>query len=172
MRMRQRFTTWLLVALTGATLPGCADANDTTGQQALPDTSAQQVKTRAKTKAPAKTMKIRLKIGDTTLNATLDDNATAKAFKALLPLTAQMTELNGNEKYSRLSVNLPTNASNPGTIQTGDLMLYGQDTLVLFYETFPTSYPYTRLGRISESDTAALAAALGSGSVTVTYESQ
>jgi hypothetical protein len=81
-----------------------------------------------------------------------------------------MTELNGNEKYFRFSVNLPTNASNPGSIQTGDLMIYGQNTLVLFYKTFPTSYSYTRLGRIN--DTAGLAAALGSGDVTVTYELQ
>lgn len=85
-------------------------------------------------------------------------------------MTVQMTELNGNEKYFRLSANLPTNASNPGTIQTGDLMIYGQNTLVLFYKTFPTSYTYTRLGRIS--DTAGLAAALGSGGVAVKYESQ
>jgi hypothetical protein len=112
--------------------------------------------------------KMRIKIGTNTFPATLYDNATAAAFKSLLPMTVNMVELNGNEKYFDLSGNLPTNASNPRTIQSGDLMIYGSNTLVLFYKTFPTSYSYTRLGRIS--DTEGLAAAVGSGNVTVTYE--
>jgi hypothetical protein len=81
-----------------------------------------------------------------------------------------MTELNGNEKYSRFSHNLPVNASNPGTIQIGDLMIYGSRTLVLFYKRFPTSYEYTRLGRIS--DTKGLAAAVGAGTVKLTIEQE
>jgi hypothetical protein len=85
-------------------------------------------------------------------------------------VTLQMTELNGNEKYVRMRNDLPTNASNPGTIRAGDLMLYGQNTVVLFYKSFPTSYSYTPLGRID--DPAGLAAALGAGDVTVSYEVQ
>jgi hypothetical protein len=110
---------------------------------------------------------MRIKIGSNTFIATLYDNATATAFKGMLPITVKMSELNGNEKYFDLSVNLPTNASNPGKIQSGDLMIYGSNTLVLFYKTFSTSYSYTRLGRIN--DTTGLAAAVGSGDVTVTY---
>ena len=85
-----------------------------------------------------------------------------------MPITISMKELNGNEKYYELSNDLPYDASNPGTIQTGDLMLYGSNTLVLFYKTFSTSYSYTRLGRIDNPS--GLAAALGSGNVTVTFE--
>jgi hypothetical protein len=112
--------------------------------------------------------KMRIKIGTKTFPATLYENATAAAFKSLLPMTVKMADLNGNEKYFDLSGNLPTNASNPRTIQSGDLMMYGSNTLVLFYKAFPTSYSYTRLGRIN--DTEGLAAAVGSGNVTVTYE--
>lgn len=118
--------------------------------------------------AAERSKQIRLKIGSKNFVATLEDNATAAAFKALLPMTVNMSELNGNEKYFRLSRNLRTNASNPGIIQTGDLMIYGSNTLVLFYKSFPTSYDYTRLGRIK--DTTGLAAAVGSGSITVTFE--
>ncbi|HEY0679754.1 MAG TPA: cyclophilin-like fold protein [Chitinophagaceae bacterium] len=112
--------------------------------------------------------KMRLKIGTSSFTATLYDNATATAFKSMLPLTVNMVELNGNEKYVDLPSSLPTSAANPGTIQAGDLMLYGSSTLVLFYKTFATSYSYTRLGRID--DVTGLVAALGTGNVSVTFE--
>ena len=113
-------------------------------------------------------MKLKITIGANAFTATLYKNESAAAFKEKLPMTINMKELNGNEKYFDLPNNLSTNASNPGTIQTGDLMLYGSNTLVLFYNTFSTSYNYTRLARID--DPSALAAALGSGNVTVRFE--
>lgn len=109
-----------------------------------------------------------IKIGSSTFTATLYDNATATAFKALLPLTINMADLNGNEKFFDLTTSLPLNSSNPGTIQNGDLMVYGSKTLVLFYKSFDTSYSYTKLGRIN--DPAGLAAALGNGNVTVAFK--
>jgi hypothetical protein len=114
------------------------------------------------------TTQMRIKIGSSNFVATLDDNPTATAFKARLPLTVDMQELNGNEKLYRLPDKFPTKASDPGTIKNGDLMIYGANTLVLFYKSFPTSYSYTRLGRID--DPAGLAAAVGSGNVVVTFE--
>ena len=114
------------------------------------------------------TVKMKITIGSDVFTVTLNNNATAIAFKAMLPLTIKMTELNGNEKYSDLPNALPANASNPGTIQNGDLMLYGSNTLVLFYKTFSTSYSYTRIGRIENPS--GLSTALGSGNATVTFE--
>ncbi len=135
-----------------AAVQGNSDAGDTTDNNTPTLTGSQ----------------MRIKIGPSTFTATLDDNATATAFKALLPMTVTMVELNGNEKYVDLPGNLPANASNPQTIQNGDLMLYGANTLVLFYKAFATSYRYTRLGRIN--DPAGLAAAVGSGNVAVAFE--
>jgi hypothetical protein len=112
--------------------------------------------------------KMKIIIGSQTFQGTLYDNATVEAFKALLPLTLDMADLNSNEKHVDLPRSLPSNSSNPGTIQTGDLMLYGSSTLVLFYKGFNTSYSYTRLARID--DASALAVALGSANVRVTYQ--
>ena len=111
---------------------------------------------------------LKITIGAVSFSATLENNETAKALKRLLPMTVDMSELNGNEKYYYLSNGLPTAPSNPGTIRMGDLMLYGSTCVVLFYETFSTSYTYTRLGRITNPS--GLASALGSGSVNVTFE--
>lgn len=109
-----------------------------------------------------------LTIGTASFTATLSDTAAANVFKELLPLTVRMDELNGNEKYCHLPDRLPTAASNPGAIHSGELMLFGSDCLVLFYESFRTSYSYTRIGRLDNP--AGLAHALGSGSVTVKFE--
>ena len=106
-------------------------------------------------------------IGDKAFGATLSDNATAAAFKALLPLSVSMSELNGNEKLYRLPTNLPAQPSRPASIQSGDLMLYGANTVVLFYKSFATSYSYTRIGRVVESD--GLAKALGPGNPRVSF---
>jgi hypothetical protein len=116
----------------------------------------------------ASSMKLKITVGTNTFTATLFNNATVNAFKAKLPVTLNMTDLNRNEKYFDLPNNLPANASNPGTIQAGDLMLYGSNTLILFYKSFSTSYNYTRVARID--NLSGLAAALGSGNVTVRFE--
>ena len=116
------------------------------------------------------TTKMKITIGSTVFTATLNNNATATAFKAMMPFTVNMGELNSNEKFYYFSTTLPTNASAGGNIQVGDLMLYGNNCLVLFYEGLNTTYSYTRLGKID--NTTGLVAALGTGSVTVKFEKQ
>jgi hypothetical protein len=113
-------------------------------------------------------MKIKIIVATQIFTATIYKNATSATFITKLPLTINMTELNGNEKYFDLPDALPKNASNPGTIIPGDLMLYGSNTLVLFYKTFSTAYKYSPIGRIE--DPSRLADALGSGNVIVKFE--
>lgn len=117
---------------------------------------------------PTDNNSMKISIGNSTFTATLVANATAMAFKAMLPITLNMSDFNNNEKVCSLPSGLTTAASNPGTIHTGDIMLYGSNSLVLFYERFSTSYRYTRIGQID--NVAGLKAALGSGNVTIKFE--
>ena len=106
-------------------------------------------------------------IGDRRFSITLESSATARAFVSQLPLTLDMPDLNGNEKHTTLPKALPAEASRPGTIRKGDLMLYGSDTLVVFYLTFSSTYSYTRIGRVD--DPATLDQALGRGTARITF---
>ncbi len=78
----------------------------------------------------------------------LDNNETTQELLKLLPIEFDMNELNGNEKYQSLPKKLPTNAYIPDLINQGDVMLYGSDTLVIFYSSFSTRYSYTKIGHI------------------------
>src|SRR3954453_22431551 len=106
-------------------------------------------------------------VGERRFAITLADNAAARTFAAQLPLTLDMSELNGNEKHADLPEALPANASRPGTIRNGDLMLYGTSTVIVFYETFDSPYAYTRLGRVD--DAADLPEALGRRGMLVVF---
>lgn len=112
-------------------------------------------------------LNITITVNGRAFSAMLYDNETAKSFRERLPLTLDMSELNGNEKYYYLSESLPTNSSRPSAINAGDIMLYGSDCLVIFYESFSTSYSYTPIGKIDDPN--GLSAALGSESVQVTF---
>ncbi|MEO5912575.1 MAG: cyclophilin-like fold protein [Pelobium sp.] len=112
--------------------------------------------------------KMKITIGTSVFTATLYDNPSANAFKEMLPLSIDMTELNNNEKYHDLPSILPTNVAVDGDMKMGDLTLYGSKTLVLFYKNFNTSYSYTKLG--SFDNPTGLVTALGAGNVVVKFE--
>ncbi|MBD5136538.1 MAG: hypothetical protein HDT39_11355 [Lachnospiraceae bacterium] len=118
-------------------------------------------------KGEVETINIKITVGDEVFSAKLYNNETAKAFIEKLPMTLNMNELNGNEKYYYLSDSLPVDSQRQESIHTGDLMLYGANCLVLFYDSFSTSYSYTPLGSVDNPT--GLAEALGSGNVQVTF---
>lgn len=94
----------------------------------------------------------------------LESNETVNSLIKLLPMEITMSELNGNEKYIYLDNTLPTNSYNPNRINAGDVMLYGNNCLVIFYKSFDTSYSYTKIGHIDNLED------LGTGNITVKLE--
>lgn len=109
-----------------------------------------------------------LKINNQSFNINLEDNETVQKLIELLPLTMDMQELNGNEKYYYMETSLPTNSENVGYIEAGDIMLFGDNCLVLFYKNFSTPYSYTRIGHIENVEN--LETCVGQQNITVTIE--
>lgn len=118
--------------------------------------------------AQEKEQNMNININNKTFNTTIYDNQAVNELKDMLPMTITMQDLNRNEKYHYLSSNLTTNVTNPGRIEAGDIMLYGANCLVIFYESFSTSYSYTPIGKIE--NVSELKETLGTGNVTVRFE--
>lgn len=165
-------TEWTETMTEAATETGtAAQASDTEAAAQADNSETAGSETAAQTESEEEEMQtIHITIGGKTFDATLYDNETARTFAESLPMTVNMSELNGNEKYYYMPDSLSMRSETPGQIQAGDLMLFGSDCLVLFYETFSTSYSYTPLGRIDNAE--GLAEAVGRGSVEVTFEIQ
>ena len=97
-------------------------------------------------------MDIKAIVNGREFKASIDDSEAGRAFMELLPLRFEMEEMNGNEKCRYLSRKLPTAPEAVGSIESGDIMLFGASCLVLFYDSFATSYSYTRIGRIDDPE--------------------
>jgi hypothetical protein len=109
-----------------------------------------------------------IKIGSKKFLATLYENTTSKEFSRMLPLKLQMEDLNENEKYATLSKELPTEKIKVNQINSGDIMLWQSNTIVLFYEDFKTPYSYSKVGRIKELE--GLKEAVGESKISVSFE--
>lgn len=111
---------------------------------------------------------VTLTVNGQSFQAVFYNNKTANALLKKLPMTLNMKELNGNEKYHFFETEFPTNEKSPGKISSGDIMLYGPDCLVTFYKSHSTSYLYTPVGKIK--DASGFAKAVGSGNVKITFK--
>ena len=157
----------LLLSVISILFIFCSCSNNKIYEQGIKQTTQNtaelkkdEVSTTMKT-TEKKTESIVIKVNDKSFAAQLYDNE-------MLPLTLDMNELHGNEKYYNLSSLLPMDSSNVGEIDCGDIMLYGNNCLVLFYDSFSTNYSYTKIGYI-ENPTE-LAVEVGSGNITISFE--
>ena len=119
-------------------------------------------------KEQADRMKIRLKVGDTVLTATLIDSKTTRDFISLLPLTLTLEDYAGTEKISDLPKRLSTEGAPSGTDPSvGDITYYAPwGNLAIFYKDFGYSSGLVILGKIDSS----IEAFNVPGSVKVTIE--
>lgn len=117
-----------------------------------------------------KMINAKIVIGNKVFPAKLFDNETTQALVSKLPMTVNMTELNGREKYYHLPEKLPAKSTEaPATIHAGEIMCWSSYSLVLFYNTFSNSYgDYVRLGYIE--NISELKEVLGKGDVQVAFE--
>lgn len=95
-------------------------------------------------------MKIRLTINGKAITATLIDNATARDFVSLLPMTLMLEDYAATEKISYLPRKLST-AGAPAGIDpsVGDITYYAPwGNLAIFYRDFGYSRGLIQLGRI------------------------
>ena len=120
------------------------------------------------TPEPQESMTITITVGDNIFKADIEDSETGKAFIGKLPLSLDMSELNGNEKYC-YGVSLPRDDKYCNSISAGDLMLYSGNCIVLFYGP-AGGYSYTRIGKLVSAE--GLKEALGTGSVKVSFEKE
>ena len=74
---------------------------------------------------------IKVTINDKAYNLKLENNNTVEEFINLLPQEYNMNDLNNNEKYVYIDKSLSTNSYNPKHIEKGDVMLFGNNCLVI-----------------------------------------
>lgn len=111
--------------------------------------------------------KMTLQIGNNTFTATLENNDAVDALVDMMreePVVVQMSDYSGFEKVGSLGTSLPS-SNKQTTTQSGDIVLYNGNQIVIFYGS--NSWSYTRLGRID--DLSGWEDALGSGDVAVTF---
>ena len=83
------------------------------------------------------------------------------------PLTIDMAMYEDFEQVGELGVSLPADDKQIET-ESGDIMLYAGDKIVLFYGT--NSWAYTRLGKIKDKTPEEMTKLLGQGDVTITLQ--
>ncbi len=108
-----------------------------------------------------------MKIGGTTVAVDWEENESVAALAELVkdqPLTIQMSMYGGFEQVGSLGTGLPRNDAQT-TTQTGDIVLYSGNQIVVFYGT--NFWAYTRLGHITDKTAAQMNDLLGNGDVTI-----
>ena len=115
-----------------------------------------------------KTM-MQMKINDTPVTVTWEENESVDALKELAQngLTIRMSMYGGFEQVGPIGRSLPRQDVQTST-SSGDIVLYSGNQLVVFYGS--NSWAYTRLGHIDDKTPDEMRKLLGNGDVIITLE--
>lgn len=91
---------------------------------------------------------IQLSIDGTQVPVTWEENASVDELKTLLPLTVKMSMYGGFEQVGPVGRSIVSNDEQI-TTETGDIVLYAGDRIVIFYGS--NSWAYTKLGHIDQA---------------------
>ena len=99
---------------------------------------------------PVTAMKIRIKLQEKVITATLADNPTSRVFVSLLPLDLTLEDYAATEKISYLPRKLSTEGAPPGSDpDVGDIAYYAPwGNLAVFYKDFGYSSGLIKVGKI------------------------
>jgi hypothetical protein len=127
----------LAIAIT-ATVTACSANRGPTSSSAASSgrpTEANEATTSPSTTRPsAADTPIRIRLGERTMTARLDDNATARDLVGQLPLTLTFRDFNRLEKIAALPLKLPTNEVPAGADpDIGDIGYYAPSGDLVFY---------------------------------------
>ena len=115
-------------------------------------------------------MKLNLNIGGKTVAATLADNATARDFVSVLPLSVSMNDLFGREKYGDLPRALSEGGPRKSRYEVGDIAYWSPDhQFAIYYHQDGESIPSPGIIPIATIDSGVEAFNV-SGSVKVRIE--
>lgn len=140
---------------------GCAASEAVHGETGEEETEEQTSETE-------ENKEMRMKIGSTQVQVAWEENEAVDALREIVkeaPLTVSMTMYGGFEQVGPLGVTLPSNDVDTET-EAGDIVLYNSNMMVVFYGT--NSWPYTRLGHVSDKSAEEMSELLGNGDVKIT----
>lgn len=159
---------WFIAALMAVLcVSGCSAESSVAGQKNASAVTAKSLEPAEAKGVVTLANQIKLNISQQEYTAVLEDNPATRQLMAKFPMTLEMEELNGNEKYYKFAESFPAADEDIGQIHAGDIMLFASHYVVIFYKDFPSQYRYTRLGHIDNPK--GLAEALGSGKAVVSF---
>ena len=113
---------------------------------------------------------LEMKIAGTPVTVAWEDNEAVAALKEYCRdqiLTIPLSMYGGFEQVGSIGTSLPQNDVQT-TTQSGDIVLYSGNQLVVFYGS--NSWAYTRLGHITDKSQDELTSLLSNGDVSITLE--
>lgn len=126
----------------------------------------------AGTGTEGETITMKMKINDTDVKVSWENNDSVKALSELASkgdVTVEMNAYGGFEQVGPIGTTLPSNDTSIKT-HAGDIMLYTSDHMVIFYDS--NSWSYTRLGRITDKSASELKELLSGRGITVTITAE